>query len=143
MKVIYVVTTGGTIEKAYSEPTGEVANLGTKIDCYLRLLRLPGTEIRVVPLVNKDSLEMTDSNRRLVLGAVAGLLPEDAPIVVTHGTDTMVETGRFLDSVTTELRVPIILTGGWFHWDLTEATRCKTSPRVCLPLVRSVRESTW
>jgi L-asparaginase/Glu-tRNA(Gln) amidotransferase subunit D len=104
---------------------------------------LPGTEIRVVPLVNKDSLEMTDSNRRLVLGAVAGLLPEDAPIVITNGTDTMVESGRFLDSVTTELRVPIILTGGWFHWDFTEATRCKTSPTVCLPLVRSVRESTW
>ena len=111
MKVIYVVTTGGTIEKAYSEPTGEVANLGTKIDRYLRLLRLPGAEIRVVPLVNKDSLEMTDSDRRLVLGTVAGLLPEGAPIVITHGTDTMVETGRFLDSVMTELRVPIILTG--------------------------------
>jgi len=38
-------------------------------------------------------------------------LPEGAPIVITHGTDTMVETGRFLDSVMTELRVPIILTG--------------------------------
>ena len=54
---------------------------------------------------------MTDSDRRLVLGTVARLLPEGAPIVITHGTDTMVETGRFLDSVMTELRVPIILTG--------------------------------
>ncbi len=38
MKVIYVVTTGGTIEKAYSEQSGTVANLNSKIDRYLRLL---------------------------------------------------------------------------------------------------------
>lgn len=111
MKIVYVVTTGGTIEKAYSEPTGAVRNLGTKIDQYLRLLRLPGAEIHVVPLVNKDSLDMTDSDRRLLLGTVKALLPEHAPIVITHGTDTMVETGQFLHSEIAELRVPIILTG--------------------------------
>jgi hypothetical protein len=43
MTIIYVVTTGGMIEKAYSEQTGEVRNLDSKIDRYLGLLRLPVT----------------------------------------------------------------------------------------------------
>jgi L-asparaginase/Glu-tRNA(Gln) amidotransferase subunit D len=63
MKVVYVVTTGGTIEKAYSEPTGSVSYFDSKVDRYLRLLRLPSSEISIVPLINRDSLEMTDSDR--------------------------------------------------------------------------------
>jgi L-asparaginase/Glu-tRNA(Gln) amidotransferase subunit D len=59
-KVIYVLTTGGTIEKVYSENTGSVAILDSKIDRYLGLLRLPDCEVNVVPLMNKDGLEMTD-----------------------------------------------------------------------------------
>ena len=93
MKVIYVVTTGGTIEKAYSEQSGTVANLNSKIDRYLRLLRLPDSDVHIVPLMNIDSLEMTDSGRVEILGTVTALLPEGAPIVITHGTDTMVQTG--------------------------------------------------
>ena len=111
MKVVYVVTTGGTIEKVYSEPTGAVKNLGGKLDRYLKFLRLPGTDVRVVPLLNKDSLEMTDRDRQLILGTVKALLAENAPIVITHGTDTLVETGLFLEHGIDGLKVPIILTG--------------------------------
>jgi L-asparaginase/Glu-tRNA(Gln) amidotransferase subunit D len=56
MKVIYLITTGGTIEKVYSEHSGRVANVTNKFDRYLQLLRLPDAEINVVPLMNKDSL---------------------------------------------------------------------------------------
>ena len=70
MKVIYVITTGGTIEKAYSEQTGSVANLNNKIERYLQLLRLPDSEVNVVPLLNKDSLEMTDADRELILATM-------------------------------------------------------------------------
>ena len=42
MQTLYVITTGGTIDKVYLEQTGSVANLDTKIDQYLRRLRLPG-----------------------------------------------------------------------------------------------------
>jgi L-asparaginase len=61
MIVIYAITTGGMIEKAYSEQTGSVANLSNKIERYLQLLRLPDSEVNVVPLLNKDSLEMKQS----------------------------------------------------------------------------------
>jgi L-asparaginase len=111
MNVIYLITTGGTIEKIYSEQTGAVANVSNKIDRYLRLLRLPDAEINIVPLINKDSLEMTNEDRLLLLGTVRAILKENVPIVITHGTDTMVESGQYLERALTRLQVPIVLTG--------------------------------
>ena len=109
--VIYVVTTGGTIEKVYSEKTGEVTNLDNKIDRYLKLLRLPDSDVKIVPLMNIDSLKMTDSNRAAIVESVKKLLPEKAPILITHGTDTMVETGLYLQRALPKLEVPIVMTG--------------------------------
>lgn len=111
MKTIYVITTGGTIEKGYSERSGSVGNFKNKIEQYLRLLRLPDSEVNVVPLVNKDSLEMTETDRSLVLETVRGLINENAPIVITHGTDTLIQTGLFLKQMLPEVTVPIVLTG--------------------------------
>jgi L-asparaginase len=107
---IHLITTGGTIEKIYSEQTGQVENLTAKIDRYLHQLRLPDARIEVTPLMNKDSLEMTEEDRELVLAVVKARI-SDAPVVITHGTDTMVETGRLLKQRLTELRYPVILTG--------------------------------
>ena len=107
---IHLITTGGTIEKIYSEQTGQVENLTAKIDRYLQLLRLPDTQIEVTPLLNKDSLEMTDADRELVLSVTRARLA-DAPVVITHGTDTMVETGRLLKREINNLKYPVILTG--------------------------------
>src|SRR6266446_10621270 len=101
---VYLITTTGAIEKIYSEQTGEVANLSNKIDRYLAKLRLPDAEMNVVPLMNKDSLEMTDHDRVLLLSMVRAILKENAPIVITHGTDTMVESGRYLERALPDLR---------------------------------------
>jgi len=111
MQRIYVIATGGTIEKVYSEQTGNVQNLDNKIDRYFRLLRLPDADIQVTHLMNKDSLEMTDEDRARVLLLVRERLQEPAPIVITHGTDTMVETGLLLQRSLPNLTVPIVLTG--------------------------------
>src|SRR5579871_1050737 len=93
MQKIYIIATGGTIEKVYSERTGDVQNLDSKIDRYFRLLRLPDAEIAITHLMNKDSLEMTDADRETVLRTVGEkLAAKPAPVIVTHGTDTMVET---------------------------------------------------
>lgn len=106
---IHILTTGGTIEKVYVEQQGSVANLEAKIERYIGRLRLPDTEIDTTRLMNKDSLEMTDEDRAVILEAVRARL--DAPVVITHGTDTMVETGLYLKRALGELRFPIILTG--------------------------------
>jgi len=111
MQRIYVIATGGTIEKVYSEQTGAVQNLDSKIDRYFRLLRLPDADIQVTHLMNKDSLEMTDADRARVLAAVREKLREPAPVVITHGTDTMVETGLLLEKNLPDLRFPVVLTG--------------------------------
>jgi L-asparaginase len=111
MQRIYVIATGGTIEKVYSEQTGNVQNLDSKIDRYFRMLRLPDADIQMTHLMNKDSLEMTDNDRARVLDLVREKLKDPAPIVITHGTDTMVETGLVLKKSLADLQVPIVLTG--------------------------------
>jgi L-asparaginase len=111
VRTVHVLTTGGTIEKIYSESRGSVENLESKVERYLKRLRLPDTRVDVAHLMNKDSLEMTDSDRQFVLAAVEAKLTGKNPIVITHGTDTMVETGRFLRARLPDVQVPIVLTG--------------------------------
>ena len=111
MQTVYVITTGGTIEKVYQENTGSVQNLENKIARYLRLLRLPDLQVEASSLMNKDSLEMTATDREVILEAVKQKLQKPAPLVITHGTDTMVKTGLFLQKRLPRLEVPIILTG--------------------------------
>ena len=119
MQTIYVLTTGGTIEKMYSEQAGTVVNDAgntgqydaSRIGQYLDLLRLPDTDVQVVPVMNKDSLEMTSADRAELVAHLAPLLPAAHPIVITHGTDTMAETGVYIQRAFPSLAVPIILTG--------------------------------
>jgi len=107
---IHVLTTGGTIEKVYSEQSGTVQNVVARINQYVERLRLPDTRIDVTPLMNKDSLEMTDEDRERILDAVRARIA-DAPVVITHGTDTMVETGQLLKARLSGLAYPVVLTG--------------------------------
>ena len=83
---VYLLSTGGTIEKVYSEQTGSVVNVTSKIERYLRLLRLPETEVVVRHVMNKDSLEMTEEDREQVYLAVLRTLANPAPVVISHGT---------------------------------------------------------
>ena len=111
MQTIYVLTTGGTIEKMYSERAGTVVNDASKIGDYLDMLRLPDTDVQVVPVMNKDSLEMTAEDRAVLVARMTPLLPAGCPMVITHGTDTMAETGIYIQRAFPELAVPVILTG--------------------------------
>jgi L-asparaginase len=111
MQRIHLISTGGTIEKTYSEQTGSVENTGNKIDRYLQQLRLPDAKVEAIHLMNKDSLDMTEHDRHQVLAAVEKCLTDGAPIVISHGTDTLVETGLYLKQRLPGLRVPIVFTG--------------------------------
>lgn len=70
---------------------------------------MPDAEIDAISVMNIDSLEMTDADREQVLAEVQQRL--DAPIVITHGTDTLVETGLYLKYRLPHVPVPIIFTG--------------------------------
>ena len=106
MKKIYLLSTGGTIEKVYSEQRGVVENRVSKLDRYLRMLRLPESDICSIPLMNKDSLEMTDADRAAIAAAVAASAARH--VIVTHGTDTMVATAQALG---TQSGRTVVLTG--------------------------------
>ncbi len=112
MRHIHLLSCGGTIEKIYLERTGSVENVEDKVVRYLDRLRLPDTEVETTRLMNKDSLDMDDADRKVVVDAVLSKLAErQAPIVITHGTDTMVETGLCLKRALPDLDIPIVLTG--------------------------------
>lgn len=108
---LYLISTGGTIEKVYSEQRGSVENVDAKLDRYLRLLRLPDLDIELTHLMNKDSLEMTDDDRVRVLEVVREKFRDPAPVVISHGTDTMIETGLVLQRNLPHPPAPIVMTG--------------------------------
>ena len=90
---ILVLTTGGTIDKAYFDALSEYQIVDSGIPELLKIARV-AVPFRMVELMRKDSLELTDADRALIASA-AKEAPESR-IVVTHGTDTMTETARVL-----------------------------------------------
>ena len=112
MLKLSVITTGGTIEKVYSEQTSTVENLDNQIHRYLGRLRLPDCDVHVTPLMNKDSLEMTDADRALIVNKCMES-PENR-IVITHGTDTMTDTAAVIAKTITDKT--IVLTGAMIPW---------------------------
>ena len=108
---IHLITTGGTIEKRYVEQMGAMVNTEPQIRRMLAMLRLGDTEIAVQELMNKDSLLMTDDDRVMIADAVAASLKPDTPVVITHGTDTMVQSGLAIDASISAPPAPVILTG--------------------------------
>lgn len=111
MRKIYVITTGGTIEKEYSEEVCTVVNRSWRIARYIERLRLPDTAVEVVALMNRDSLEITQEDRVALVSEVAKLTSSGCPVVITHGTDTLIDSGLEIESALGDLSVPVILTG--------------------------------
>jgi len=90
---IKLLLTGGTIDKHYHELTGELSFNKSHIDAMLQQARCQvGLSIQQVLL--KDSLEMNDADRQQLLQACQN--SQENRIVITHGTDTMVETASTL-----------------------------------------------
>ena len=89
--MIRIVVTGGTFDKTYDEINGRLSFGSTHLPEMLRLGR-SRVETTTETLMMIDSLDMTDADRARIVDACARC-PEDR-IVVTHGTDTMVETAR-------------------------------------------------
>lgn len=106
MKILFVQT-GGTIDKDYPKTTnGQGFEIGDP--AFSRLLeRLnPSFRYEFHTVCQKDSLEITDQDRESILEQIDDRLEEGIQdgcafdgIVITHGTDTMAETARFLGNV--------------------------------------------
>jgi len=123
---VIIITTGGTIEKTYDEFDGSLENRGTSIkNRILSKLRLPYTNIHVLPLLSKDSLYMDDTDRELICRTISSEAKKNAPIVVLHGTDTMADTAKYCFDELKALTIPVVFTGAMIPmgFEDTDATQ--------------------
>jgi len=104
--MIAILATGGTFDKQYNELAGALAFKDTHVPEMLRLGRCR-VDVEVRQLMMIDSLEMTDADRGTV--ADACLSAAESRIVITHGTDTMVDTAKAIAARTIDKT--IVLTG--------------------------------
>jgi L-asparaginase len=93
---VLVLTTGGTIDKLYFDALSEFQIGDSVVERIFRTARV-SLPFRVVELMRKDSLELTDADRAAIRDAVTSA--DETRVVITHGTDTMTETARALADV--------------------------------------------
>jgi len=91
--MIKLIITGGTLDKRYNELNGKLDFPQTHIPDMLKQARCTA-EIECQTLMLKDSLEMTMADREAIKQACS--ISNTKQIVITHGTDTMVETAKYL-----------------------------------------------
>lgn len=112
---IIVITTGGTIDKAYFDALSSYQVGETVVERLLKIARVT-QPYRIVELLRKDSLELTDEDRATLRQAIENAA--SSRIVVTHGTDTMTDSARALATIRGKT---IVLTGALAPARFTES----------------------
>ena len=102
---IKIITTGGTIDKVYFDRKNDFQVGEPSIVDILKEANVNFT-YEVVPLLRKDSLDLTDADRLLIFTEVKS--STQSRIVITHGTDTMIDTAKTLQGIAGKI---IVLTG--------------------------------
>ncbi|MDE1192911.1 MAG: asparaginase domain-containing protein [Arachidicoccus sp.] len=103
---IKILVTGGTFDKEYDMINGKLDFEKTHVPEMLKLGRCT-VPIDVKTLMMIDSLEMTNTDRELILQNCKTV--EGDKILLTHGTDTMPVTAAYLAAA--KLEKTIVLTG--------------------------------
>ena len=104
MDELLIVTTGGTIDKVYFDDKSDYQVGEPQIGNILRELGV-AFRFTVIPALRKDSLHITNDDRQMVRTLIAA--QPQKHVLITHGTDTMVETAKVL----ADLGKTIVLTG--------------------------------
>jgi len=106
MKITFIQT-GGTIDKDYPRTSKgyafEISEPAVK-----RILEKlnPAFDFEIISAIKKDSMEMTDDDRQKIYDICKEL--NNDKIIITHGTDTMMETAEKLSSIKDKV---IVITG--------------------------------
>lgn len=112
---IKIFTTGGTIDKVYFDIKSEYEVGDPQALGVLKRANVT-VDYSVTSLLRKDSLDMTDDDRQIIRDAVAAEPCEQ--IVITHGTDTMIETAKVLADVKGKT---IVMTGSMYPADFRDS----------------------
>lgn len=102
---ISFITVGGTIDKIYFDEKSQYEVGESKIEDILRDAKI-NFKYTITPVLKKDSLDMNDEDRSRVYEVAES--ESNDKIIITHGTDTIVETAKKLCSIKNKT---IVLTG--------------------------------
>lgn len=102
---IRFISTGGTIDKVYFDALSQFEVGDSQLE-YILTEGLAAFDYDVVPLFRKDSLELTDEDRQELRDFIAA--NDASRFVITHGTDTMVQTAAVISGIAGK---SIVLTG--------------------------------
>ncbi|WP_058835415.1 asparaginase domain-containing protein [Luteimonas abyssi] len=105
MEELLIVTTGGTIDKVYFDDKSDFQVGEPQIGRILEELGV-AFRFRVIPILRKDSLHITDEDRDLMRATIAA--QSTRHVLITHGTDSMVATAHALTALSGKT---IVLTG--------------------------------
>lgn len=135
---IALISTGGTIEKTYDEMSGVMANQINVLDVLLASLQLRGVELVRVPLMNKDSLTMTEADHALIARTAGAMAQLHDGVVVVHGTDRLTESGDQTLNLNPNLTVPIVFTGAMRPYEMkhTDAVQNVTEALMAVQILR-------
>lgn len=137
IKRIALISTGGTIEKTYDELQGVLSNKVSVLDVMLATLQLRGVEIVRIPLMNKDSLDMSPQDHDLIARTAGTMAEAHDGVVIVHGTDRLAVTGERTHALYPTPTVPIVLTGAMRPYALrsTDALQNLTEALLAVQLV--------
>ena len=93
---IKILTTGGTFDKVYFDALSEF-HIGDPMAGALLEEANVTFAYTVESLLRKDSLDITEEDRELIRSRVEGV--SESMVLITHGTDTMVETAKSLQGI--------------------------------------------
>ena len=96
---------GGTIDKIYFDKKSEF-DVGESVVGDILKEANVSFDYKCEPILSKDSLDMTEADRQLVFDKINSDISEH--IIITHGTDSMVETAKKLQIISDKV---IVLTG--------------------------------
>tara|TARA_R110002033_G_scaffold141843_1_gene180337 strand:+ start:9972 stop:10457 length:486 start_codon:yes stop_codon:yes gene_type:complete len=107
VKIIFIQT-GGTIDKDYPHTTkGWAFEFGEPAVGRILEKLNPSFEYKLITAFQKDSLEITNDDRNVLVDLIKNL--KDDKFIITHGTDTMIETASYLSKYIKNKR--IVITG--------------------------------
>lgn len=102
---LLIITTGGTIDKIYFDDKSDYQIGEPQISQILHAMHV-AFDFEVSALMRKDSLHLDDNDRKLIRDVVAASAASH--VLITHGTDSMIETAAVLKGIENKT---IVLTG--------------------------------
>lgn len=137
MKILFIQT-GGTIDKDYPRATSGYA-FEISIPAVQRIFEKLNLSIdyEILPLLQKDSLDLNDIDRNKILTVCKH--SKFDKIIITHGTDTMIETAKVLSVIKNKV---IVITGAKLPQRFTESD-ASFNVGMAVGVVSSIKEGVY